>query len=108
VSKKKWRTYRGPDGVVWGVEVDLPGSSNAMILFRHPDRKSSHQDRYNWVISTGPEARSVTSRLDPARVLEGLDEKEIAALFRRSMRISAPDTLLSEKRPTDGRSGGPR
>jgi hypothetical protein len=103
VSKKKWKTYRAPDGVVWGVEVDLPGSSNAMILFRHPDGGSARKDRYNWVISTGPEARSVTSRLDPARVLEGLDEEEIAALFRRSMRISAPDTLLPERRG-NGRS----
>jgi hypothetical protein len=97
VSEKKWKTYRAPDGVVWGVEVDLPGSSNAMVIFRHPDGGSRRKDRYNWVISTGPEARSVTSRLDPARVLEGLDEEEIAALFRRSMRISAPATLLPER-----------
>jgi hypothetical protein len=94
VSKKNRRTWRAPDGVVWGVEIDLPGSSNAMIIFRHPDGKSAKKDRYNWVISSGPEARSVTSRLEPARVMEGLDEEEIAALFRRSMRISAPDTLL--------------
>jgi hypothetical protein len=94
VSRKARRTFRAPDGTVWGVEIDLPGSSNAMILFRHPDGGSSRKDRYNWVISTGPEARSVRSRLDPVRVLEGLDEEEIAALFRRSMRISAPETLL--------------
>jgi hypothetical protein len=104
VSKKKKRTYRAPNGVVWGVDVDLPGSSNAMIIFRHPDKKSSHEDRYNWVISTGPEARSVTSRLEPARVLEGLDEEEIAALFRRSMRVTAPSTLLPERRSSDGGS----
>jgi hypothetical protein len=97
VSKRKRKSYRAPNGVVWGVDVDLPGSSNAMILFRHPDRKSSHEDRYNWVISNGPEARSVTSRLEPARVLEGLDDAEIAALFRRSMRITAPKTLLAER-----------
>jgi hypothetical protein len=98
VSKKKRKSYRAPNGVVWGVDVDLPGSSNAMILFRHPDRTSSHEDRYNWVISNGPEARSVTSRLEPARVLEGLDDGDIAALFRRSMRVTAPETLLPEKR----------
>ncbi len=95
MSKKAKRTYRAPDGVVWGVEIDLPGSSNAMIIFRHPDGGSSSRDRYNWVISTGPEARSVTSRLDPARVLEGLDEEDVAALFRRSMRITAPATLVA-------------
>jgi hypothetical protein len=99
VSRRKRKTYRAPDGVVWGVEVDLPGSSNAMILFRHPDRTSSHLDRYNWVISTGPEARSVTSRLEPARVLEGLDDEDIAALFRRSMRVTAPETLLEPRGP---------
>lgn len=97
MSKKRKTTYRAPNGVVWGVDIDLPGSSNAMILFRHPDGGSSHEDRYNWVISTGPEARSVTSRLEPARVLEGLDEEDIAALFRRSMRITAPGTLLAPR-----------
>jgi hypothetical protein len=97
VSARRKQTYRAPNGVVWGVEIDLPGSSNAMILFRHPDRESSHEDRYNWVLSTGPEARSVTSRLEPARVLEGLDEEEIAALFRRSMRVTAVGTLLPRR-----------
>jgi hypothetical protein len=97
MSKKNRRTYRAPDGTVWGVEVDLPGSSNAMILFRHPDGGTARKDRYNWVISSGPEARSVTSRLEPTRVMEGLDDEEIAALFRRSMRISAPATLLERR-----------
>ena len=97
MSKRARRTFRAPDGVIWGVEIDLPGSSNAMILFRHPDRKSARLDRYNWVISSGPEARSVTSRLDPPRVLEGLDDAEIAQLFRRSMRISSPDPVLPEQ-----------
>jgi len=97
VTKRARRTYRAPDGVLWGVEIDLPGSSNAMIIFRNPDGNSSRRDRYNWVISSGPEARSVTSRLEPARVLEGLDDAEIAALFRRSMRISRPDPLLPEQ-----------
>ena len=94
MSKRARRTFRAPDGVTWGVEIDLPGSSNAMIIFRHPDGDSSRGDRYNWVISNGPEARSVTSRLEPARVLEGLSDAEIGALFRRSMRISRPDPML--------------
>lgn len=97
MSKKNRRTYTAPDGTVWGVEVDLPGSSNAMIIFRHPHEGTSGKDRYNWVISSGPEARSVTSRLEPARVMEGLDDEEIAALFRRSMRVSAPATLLERR-----------
>ena len=94
MSKKARTTFRAPDGTVWGVEIDLPGSSNAMIIFRHPDGQTARKDRYNWVISNGPEARSVTSRLEPARVLEGLDGEEIAMLFRRSMSVSRPDTLL--------------
>ena len=101
MSKNNRTTFRAPDGVVWGVEIDLPGSSNAMIIFRHPDGNSAKKDRYNWVISTGPEARSVTSRLEPARVLEGLDQGEIAALFRRSMSISAPDTRLPHRNGRD-------
>ena len=89
------RTYRSPDGVLWGVKVDLPGSSNAMVIFRHPNDQSSRLDRYNWYISNGPESRSVTSRLSPERVLESLDDADLARLFRRSMPISRPDSLAS-------------
>ena len=64
------RTYRSSDGISWGVEVALPGSSNAMVIFRHPDGRSSRQNRYNWFISSAPEARSVTSRLVPEKVLD--------------------------------------
>ena len=91
------RTFRSPDGTSWGVEVTLPGSSNAMVVFRHPDGRTARRDRYNWFISSAPEARSVTSRLDPVRVLEGLDETEIGGLFRRSMNISRPDPILPEQ-----------
>ena len=87
------KTYTSPDGVVWGVVVQNPGSSNAMVAFRHPDGASSRTDRYNWYISRGPEARSVTSRLSPDKVLESLDESTLAHLFRRSMRVSRPDPL---------------
>jgi hypothetical protein len=82
------RTHRAPDGVVWGVEVGLPGSSNAMVIFRHPDRRSSSFDRYNWYISKGPEARSVTSRLTPSRVLDEIDDPSLGRLFSRSMPVS--------------------
>src|SRR5690349_3327957 len=91
---KARKTYRSPDGIDWSVDVDLPGSSNVMVTFRHPDRGSARLDRYNWYLSHGPEARSVTSRLSPAKVLEALDDAELARLFRRSMRISRPDSLL--------------
>jgi hypothetical protein len=88
------RTFRSPDGVLWGVTVTLPGSSNAMVVFRHPNGQSSRLDRYNWFISQGPEARSVTSRLLPEKVMEGLSDADLARLFRRSMSVSRPDSLL--------------
>ena len=88
------RDFRSPDGIVWGVDVDLPGSSNAMVIFRHPNGNSARLDRYNWFISNGPEARSVTARLSPKKVLEALSEIDLARLFRRSMPISRPDSLL--------------
>jgi hypothetical protein len=86
----KKKSYRAPDGTEWGVQVMLPGSSNAMVVFRHPDGASSHNDRYNWFISTGPEARNVTTRLSPEDVLAGLKDATIATLFSRSMAISRP------------------
>lgn len=91
---KTLKTYRSPDGIEWRVDVDLPGSSNVMVIFRHPNPGSARLDRYNWYLSHGPEARSVTSRLSPAKVLEALNDAELARLFRRSMHISRPDSLL--------------
>jgi hypothetical protein len=88
------KTWRSPDGITWKIDVDLAGSSNAMVFFRHPDGGSSRLDRYNWYISNGPEARSVTSHLSKAKVLESLSDRDLAALFRRSMSISRPDSLL--------------
>jgi hypothetical protein len=84
------KRYTAADGTEWGVDVVLPGSSNAMVVFRHPDGESARQDRYNWYISSGPEARSVTARLSPKRVLDDIDETTIDRLFRRSMPISRP------------------
>jgi len=88
------KSWRSPDGIDWLVDVDLPGSSNAMVLFRHPNGASARLDRYNWFLSNGPEARSVTSHLSKSKVLESLDDIAIARLYRRSMRISRPDPLL--------------
>jgi hypothetical protein len=87
------KTFRAPDGVVWGVTVGLPGSSNAMVVFRHPGGASSRLDRYNWFISHGPESRSVTARLSPAKVLESISDEELARLFRRSMPVSRPSSI---------------
>jgi hypothetical protein len=89
----KTKTYKAADGTNWNVVVQSPGSSNAMILFRHPDGRSSRLDRYNWILNQGPEARSVTARLVPEKVLDHLNAAEIAALFKRSMPVSRPDPL---------------
>ena len=88
------KTWRSPDGITWAIDVDLAGSSNAMVIFRHPAGISSRLDRYNWFISSGPEARSVTSHLSKSKVLDSLGENELGTLYRRSMRISRPDSLL--------------
>lgn len=97
----KRRIWRAPDGSDWIVTVDLPGSSNAMVIFHHPGGVSARLDRYNWYITNGPEARSVTSRLDRTKVLEGLTNDDLADLYRRSMKVSRPDPLL----PADASNG---
>jgi hypothetical protein len=84
------RTFESPDGIRWGVEIAVPGASNAMVVFRHPDGRTARLDRYNWFISTGPEARSVTSRLAPKKVMETIDDAMLARLFARSMPVSRP------------------
>lgn len=84
------KTFKSPDGVEWKVETALPGSSNIMVVFRHPNGDSARLDRYNWFISKGPEARSVTSRLSKDDVLRQLDDTAIAMLFSRSMPVSRP------------------
>jgi hypothetical protein len=84
-------TYRSPDGIEYSVQVAVPASSNAVVYFRHPDGRHVRLDRYNWYISHGPEARSVTSRLDPKLVEQSLDQDMLARLFRRSMPVSRPD-----------------
>jgi hypothetical protein len=89
------KSITAPDGTVWKVDVQSPGSSNAMIIFRHPDGRSSRLDRYNWIITQGPESRSVTSRLETDKVLDSLDQPTIARLFARSMSVSRPDPLAS-------------
>lgn len=87
---QQMKTFKSSDGTEWTVDAVLPGSSNVMVVFRHPDGRTSRKDRYNWFISSGPEARSVTSRLSTDKVLEKLDDAMLVRLFRRSMAISRP------------------
>ena len=91
------RVWQSPDGINWVIDVDLPGSSNAMVLFRHPGATNGRLDKYSWFISNGPEARSVTSRLTPAKVIESLSDADLSRLYRRAMNISRPDPLMPKQ-----------
>jgi len=82
------KPYYGPDGTLWGVEVQVPSSSNAMIVFHHPNGATARLNRYAWYQEEGPQAHDVTARLDPKQLLERLGEVDFARLFRRSMPIS--------------------
>jgi hypothetical protein len=79
--------------MTWTVTVQSPGSSNAIVLFRHPDRSSTRLDRYAWYITRGAEAHDVTSRLDKKAVLDALKAPDIQWLFRRSMPVSTNEVL---------------
>lgn len=96
------KTYTAPDGTSWRVAVESPGASNAMIVFRNPDGGSSRLDRYNWVINKGPEARSVTARVSPDKVLDQLEPAEIARLFARSMPVSRKSSFNEGPEPVRG------
>jgi hypothetical protein len=88
------RVWQSPEGINWVIDVDLPGSSNAMVIFRHPGGANGRLDKYNWFISNGPESRSVTSRLTKQKVLDSLTDTDIRKLYRRAMNISRPDPIL--------------
>ncbi len=91
------RVWQSPDGINWVIDVDLPGSSNAMVIFRHPGAANGRLDKYAWFISNGPEARSVTSRLSKSKIIDSLRDDEIARLYRRAMQISRPDPLMPKQ-----------
>jgi hypothetical protein len=84
-------TYRSADGTAWRVKISNVGASNAIVLFQHPDGESTRRDRYNWYLSRGPEAKSVTGRLDPKKIAESLTSEDVELLFRRSMPVSRRD-----------------
>lgn len=83
------RVFQSSDGIRWGVQVQSPGASNAMLVFHHPNGRTARLNRYAWVQLDQPEASDVTARLDPSKVLDGLADADLTRLFRRSMRISA-------------------
>ena len=66
----------------------MPGASNAMIVFHHPGGRTARLDRYAWEIWSGPESRSVTSRVPVEKIMQALTDDKLALLFRRSMPVS--------------------
>ncbi len=83
----KMRSFRATDGTNWGVEVQMPGASNALIVFHHPDGRTSRKDRYAWLDWHGPEASDVLANIDINKVRAALDDTVIAEMFQRSMLI---------------------
>jgi hypothetical protein len=66
-----------------------------MIVFHHPGGKTARFDRYAWDIWTGPESRSVTSRVSAEKVMQSMTDEKLALLFRRSMLVSNPLTVVN-------------
>ena len=85
---RQMKPFRGPDGTNWGVEVQVPGASNAMVVFHHPGGKTARLDRYAWEIWNGPESRSVTSRVSVDKIMQQLTDERMQTLFNQSMAIS--------------------
>ena len=59
-----------------------------MVVFHHPGGKTGGLDRYAWHLWSGPEARSVTSRVSVEKVMQSLTPETTALLFRRSMPVA--------------------
>jgi hypothetical protein len=87
------KVFVAPDGTRWGVDVRVPGSSNALVLFHHPDGHTARKDRYAWYLGHGPESKSVTARLVADKVLDSLTDDDLRRLLRRSVRVSRGDVV---------------
>ena len=83
------REYRTPDGLTWRVVVSLPSHSSAMLVYQHPDARSSAGDRYAWMNVPGAIASNPRERLSAKALLDSLTDADLARLFRRSMSVSA-------------------
>ena len=87
--RKPVRDWTAPDGTRYTVEVTLPGTSSALIIFH---RDNQHEDRYATWQATDRSARAVSARLDAKEVLAQLSEKALRALHLRSAVRSAGAT----------------
>ncbi len=89
-------TYKSGDGTAWRVDVRNPGSSNALVVFTHPDPHRTRDSRYAHYTWTGPEAENISGRIDPAAVLALLDEPALTNLFRRSISMAGRPTIAGQ------------
>lgn len=90
----KLREFSSPDGLTWKVDVRLPSHSSAMLVFQHPNGRSSALDRYAWINSQKP--IDPRERLSAKTVMESLSDTDLARLFRRSMMVSANRAFISQ------------
>lgn len=88
------REYRSPDGLTWKVLVKLPSHSSAMLVFQHPDGRSSAGDRYAWLNVSSATALNPRERLSADALADSLTDDQIARLFRRSMVVSGNRDLV--------------
>lgn len=86
---KSMKSFVSPDGINWGVEAQIPGASNVLIVFHHPDGSTSRKDRYAWLDWHGAEASDVVANIEIDKVRAVLDQKTIEDLFKRSMIIGS-------------------
>jgi len=82
----KMREYSSPDGLTWKVDVRLPSHSSAMLVFQHPNGRSSALDRYAWINSL--KTTDPRERLSAKDLIDQLSDDDLARLFRRSMMVS--------------------
>ena len=80
------REYETPDGIRWKVVVKLPSHSGAMLVYQHPDGRTSRLDRYAWINSM--QTTDPRERLSAEDVMNRLTDADVARLFRRSMLVS--------------------
>lgn len=80
------KTFRSPDGVTWTISVESPTHSDAMVVFEYP-APTGRLDRYAWINVKGPQVNDPRARLVPAKVLDGLTDRDLSRLFRRSAPI---------------------
>lgn len=93
------REFQSPDGIRWRVAVSLPSHSGAMLVYQHPDGKTSKLDRYAWINSA--QTTDPRQRLSATDVMDRLTDDDLARLFRRSMMVSwNRDIATRELMPT--------